>query len=113
MLEDYKEKQPLFYNYVSKMLDQSKIFHAYLIETKNVNYGFDIALSLSKSFLCPNNYKNNNNSNCSNCSICLNIDKNNYPDIKIIENDTKIIKKEQLLELQKEFSVKPLYGKYI
>lgn len=113
MLEDYKEKQPLVYNYVSKMLDQSKIFHAYLIETKNVNYGFDIALSLSKSFLCPNNYKNNNNSNCSNCSICLNIDKNNYPDIKIIENDTKIIKKEQLLELQKEFSVKPLYGKYL
>lgn len=113
MLEDYKEKQPLFYNYVSKMLDQSKIFHAYLIETNNVNYGFDIALSLSKSFLCPNNYKNNNNSICPNCSICLNIDKNNYPDIKIIENDTKMIKKEQLLELQKEFSVKPLYGKYL
>ncbi len=109
MLEDYKEKQPLFYNQVSKIIKSDKISHAYLIETNDCPYGFDIAMSLSKSFLCQ---KKNNNP-CSSCNICLNIDTNNYPDLKIIEADSKMIKKEQLLELQKEFSVKPLYGKYL
>jgi len=109
MLEDYKEKQPLFYNQVSKIIKSDKISHAYLIETNDCPYGFDIAMSLSKSFLC----QKKNNSPCFSCNICLNIDTNNYPDLKIIEADSKMIKKEQLLELQKEFSVKPLYGKYL
>lgn len=109
MLEDYKEKQPLFYNQVSKIIKSDKISHAYLIETNDCPYGFDIAMSLSKSFLC----QKKDNSPCSSCNICLNIDTNNYPDLKIIEADSKMIKKEQLLELQKEFSVKPLYGKYL
>lgn len=109
MLEDYKEKQPLFYNQVSKIIKSDKISHAYLIETNDCPYGFDIAMSLSKSFLC----QKKDNSHCSSCNICLNIDTNNYPDLKIIEADSKMIKKEQLLELQKEFSVKPLYGKYL
>ena len=109
MLEDYKEKQPLFYNQISKIIKSDKISHAYLIETNDCPYGFDIAMSLSKSFLC----QKKDNSHCSSCNICLNIDTNNYPDLKIIETDSKMIKKEQLLELQKEFSVKPLYGKYL
>ena len=91
MLEDYKEKQPLFYNQVSKIIKSDKISHAYLIETNDCPYGFDIAMSLSKSFLC----QKKNNSPCSSCNICLNIDTNNYPDLKIIEADSKIIKKEQ------------------
>lgn len=109
MLEDYKEKQPLFYNQISKIIKSDKISHAYLIETNDCPYGFDIAMSLSKSFLCPKK----EDEICSSCNICLNIDTNNYPDLKIIETDSKMIKKEQLLELQKEFSVKPLYGKYL
>ena len=50
MLEDYKEKQPLFYNQISKIIKSDKISHAYLIETNDCPYGFDIAMSLSKSF---------------------------------------------------------------
>ena len=44
MLEDYKEKQPLFYNQVSKIIKSDKISHAYLIETNDCPYGFDIAI---------------------------------------------------------------------
>ena len=51
MLEDYKEKQPLFYNQISKIIKSDKISHAYLIETNDCPYGFDIAMSLSKSFI--------------------------------------------------------------
>lgn len=110
MLEDYKEKQPLFYNYVTKILKDKKIGHAYLIETNGVNYGFDLALALSKSFLCKE--QKTKKKNCNQCTICSTIDVLNYPDLKIIETDTKVIKKEQLLELQHEFSTKALYGNY-
>lgn len=58
MLDEYKNNQPLFYNYAKKIIKRQKIEHAYLIETNEVSYGFDIALALSKSFLCPNNYMN-------------------------------------------------------
>lgn len=37
----------------------------------------------------------------------------NYPDLKIIDTSSKNIKKEQMLELQQNFSLKPLYGKYL
>lgn len=111
MLEDYKKDQPLFYNYAKKVLAEDKISHAYLIETNDVSYGFDLALALSKSFLCQNHFLNNKK--CKDCVICQNIDEGNYPDLKIIETDSKMIKKEQLLELQKDFSNKPLYGKYL
>lgn len=106
MLEKYLEEQPLFYNYVKKIKQENKINHAYIIETNGISYGFDIALSLSKYFLCEKNEK------CKDCSICLNIDNNNYPDIKIIETSSKEIKKDQILGLQHDFSTKPIYGKY-
>ncbi len=111
MLDNYKDKQPLFYNYTKRVIEENKITHAYLIETNEVSYGFDLAIALSKSFLCENHYFNSKK--CKDCSICNNIDNNNYPDLKIIEADGKLIKKEQLLDLQKNFSTKPIYGKYL
>lgn len=106
MLEEYKEKQTLLYNYIKKVKETNKISHAYIIETNGVTYGFDLALALSKYFLCEKNI-------CEECNICSNIDLGNYPDIKIIETSTKEIKKDQMIELQHAFSTKPLYGKYL
>ena len=54
--------------------------------------------------LCPYNYSNSDK--CVDCTQCKNIDKNIFQDIKIIEPDGLWIKKEQLDELQKEFSEK-------
>ncbi|MDD5980031.1 MAG: hypothetical protein PUC23_02855 [bacterium] len=111
MLEEYKEVQPQFFKYVEKVIKNNKLTHAYLIETNGLPYGFDIALALSKTFLCPKNKLKKEN--CEGCFICSNIEKGNYPDLKIIEADGKNIKKEQLIELQEEFKVKNLYGKYL
>jgi len=61
--------------------------------------------------LCPKNCLKKEKS--SKCNICSNIDKGNYPDLKVIEAEGKNIKKEQLLELQEAFKVKNLYGKYL
>ena len=105
MIEKYKEKQPLFYKEITKSKESNKLSHAYLIETNKVSYAYDLALDLVKFFLCDHDEKTF-------CDKCNNIDLGNYPDLKIIESE-KTIKKEQMLELQKLFSVKPLYGKYM
>ena len=43
-------------NKIVKILENSinnnKISHAYLIETNGVSYGYDLAISLAKFFLC-------------------------------------------------------------
>lgn len=111
MLNEYEEKQPQLYKYVEKVIKNNKLTHAYLIETNGLPYGFDIALALSKTFLCPKNCLKKED--CFECNICSNIDKGNYPDLKVIEAEGKNIKKEQLLELQEAFKVKNLYGKYL
>lgn len=107
MFVDYKEKQNAFYNMMLTTVKNNKISHAYLIETNGVSYANDLAISLAKFFLCNNSFS------CDDCDLCRNFDINNYPDIKIIETDSKIIKKEQMIDLQKDFSVKPVYGKYL
>lgn len=111
MLDKYKEKQPLFYNYVKKIILNNKISHAYMIETNNVSYSYDLAISFAKCLLCNNNYTNNDK--CKDCNICKNIDDNNYPDLQIVKTEKKEIKKEQILDLEEKFSTKPLYGKYL
>lgn len=107
MFEDYKEKQSAFYNYLTTSLKNNKISHAYLIETNGVSYAYDLAISLAKFFLCDNDHTSLS------CDFCKNLDINNYPDIKVIDSLTKVIKKEQLIELQNDFKVKPIYGKYL
>jgi DNA polymerase-3 subunit delta' len=42
--------------------------------------------------------------------ISKQIDDNIYPELKIIESQNGVIKKEQLIELQESFSVKPVLG---
>lgn len=106
MFEDYKKKQNAFYNYMAASLKNNKISHAYLIETNGVSYAYDLAISLAKFFLCENH-----DSTC--CDFCNNLDIDNYPDIKVIDSVTKVIKKEQLIDLQSAFKVKPVYGKYL
>jgi len=109
LIVKYKEKQPSFYNFINKSKENNKISHAYLIETNKVSYGFDLAKSLAKFFLCK---ENNNHKDETTCQICNGINNDNYPDFKVIDSE-KTIKKEQMIELQKSFSVKPLYGKYL
>ncbi len=110
MLESYKFKQNSFYNFITKVKKNNKISHAYLIETRGLSYGYDLALSMAKYFLCDNFCISN--VDCSSCKICDDIDNGNYLDLVIIDNEFTEIKKDQMLELQKIFSTKPVFGKY-
>lgn len=106
MLDEYIVEQEKVTKILKNSILKNKLSHAYLFEVNGYKNKKNLALAFAKMILCPNNYSNNNK--CVNCTQCKNIDKNIFPEIKIIEPDGLWIKKEQLDELQKEFSEKSI-----
>ena len=99
MLEDFKDNP--FYLYAKNI---NIYFHAYLFEVNNIEESFPLILAFSKTILCKNHYQDNKK--CGDCNKCLLIDKGYFEDLKIIEPITSIIKKEQIIELKNNFSLK-------
>ena len=64
-------------------------------------------LEIIKQIFCPEKY----NEECNKCNICNLINQQYLPSLVIIKPDGKTIKKEQILELKKQFSTKPIYTK--
>lgn len=106
MLDDYKEKQNIIYKILKQSIEQNRTSHAYLFETNGYKDAKEVAFAFAKALFCPHKYTNNQN--CKNCSQCQNISQNNFIELKVIEPDGMWIKKEQLDELQKEFSLKSI-----
>lgn len=102
MLEEFKESQIVAYTILKNALNKNKYAHAYIFEDKeNV-----CALSLARAFikeLLTANEKNKEN-------IIAMIDNDNHPEIKKINTDSLWIKKDQIKNLQEEFSKKPIFG---
>jgi len=98
MLDKYIYEQPILYKMLSNAIKNEKLSHAYLFETNNNSNSLDIIYSFVKEIMCPRNIS------CENCSICSRIDNGNYLDLKVINPDGMQIKKEQMSELQDEFS---------
>lgn len=97
-----------FIKYIDKIVVNKKISHAYLIEVDDYLNDSKYIFDFIKMILCECSYQN---LKVSQDKIISLIDSNNYPDIKVIEPDGNWIKKGQLLELQKEYSNKSLFGK--
>ena len=108
MLDDYKLNQPVVYKTLINSVKKNKFSHAYLFETHGYSRSLDLVLSFVKYILCPNSYSNC--LNCNGCNQCKTIDDNNYIELKIIKPDGLWIKKEQLTDLQQEFSKKAITG---
>ena len=99
MLDDFKENN--FYTYA---INLKKYYHAYIFEVDDIDKNFSLILAFAKMIICHNHFSNKDN--CKNCNICHLIDNNSYSDLKIIESDGITIKKDQVIELQKELSLK-------
>lgn len=110
MLDDFKDSQFVAYSLLTNAIKNDKLSHAYLIDANKFEKSFDFVLSFVKSILCKSHYVNSDN--CYNCNLCQRIQSNNYPELKIIESTGSVIKKEQLLELQNDFSLSSIEGKY-
>ena len=100
MLENYIDDQPIVTRLLLNSFDNNKLVQAYLFVSNDKSFLLDYAISFSKK-LITENYDE---------QICNMIDNNNYPELKIIKPINNIIKKEQLLDLQQSFQVKPTLG---
>ena len=103
MISDYKDNP--FYQYA---INLKKIYHAYLFEVEDIDASYEMILAFAKMIICKNHFVDN--SKCADCNICNLIDKNTYSNLKIIEPNGATIKKEQILELEKDFSFKSVDG---
>lgn len=108
MFDKYKTSQPIVCKILKKVVISNNYSHAYLFETNGYEKGFELAKEFAKMLLCPS--QNKENINCQKCYQCQTIDDNNFAELKIVNPDGSWIKKEQLNELQEEFSKKALLG---
>ena len=108
MLIDFKDKQELAYNLFVKDIENKCLTHAYLIDENNYADAYMFVMSFVKAILCDK-YSEDNHDNC--CSFCKRIDDGNYTELKIIVPDGMYIKKQQIIELQQEFSRSMIEGK--
>lgn len=90
-----------------KYYHENKISHAYLLETNNVDACFNDLKLLVKQIFCQDKYYDG----CSKCNICNLVDQGFLPSFVVIEPDGASIKKEQIVELKRQFSTIPLYTK--
>ena len=104
MLDDFILEQPIAYKTILNSVKSNKISHAYILESNGYSKVYDFALSIAKYLFCPHSYSNNKS--CKNCFQCSNIEKNDFMEIKIINPSGMWIKKNELEELQAEFSKK-------
>lgn len=108
MLEEYKDYEPIIYKQMKNALKKN-LSHAYLFDMNNNIYAEDMIFSFIKSILCK---EHTSVEEYNNCPKCKRINEGNYPELKKIVPEGQYIKKEQLDELQKKFSTKPLESNY-
>ena len=108
LLDDFVDDQSLCYSLIRNSIINNKLSHAYLIDGNNYEYAFDFVMAFVKTIICRSHYTNFDK--CGNCNICSRIDNGNYTEFKIIETDSMVIKKEQLLDLQNSFNLSSVEG---
>ena len=111
--DDFEDNQSVSYSLLKNSLLKEKLSHAYLIDANYNENAYDFIIAFIKMILCDHHYSNYFYSKCKDCNQCARIDNGNYPEIRIIEPEHLVIKKEQLLELQNDFSQTSIEGKYL
>ncbi|WP_099158917.1 DNA polymerase III subunit delta' [Virgibacillus ndiopensis] len=95
------EVQPLASRIITNSITKNRISHAYLIQGERGTGKEEIALLLAKDLFCEDK---KGVEPCQQCNACKRIASGNHPDVHWIEPDGLSIKKEQIDQLQKEFS---------
>ncbi|MBG9749672.1 DNA polymerase III subunit delta' [Bacillus thuringiensis] len=98
---ELQDVQPKVARILQNSIRKEKVAHAYIYEGNKGIGKYQVALLYAKTLLCNNG---SNSEPCHACKNCTRIDTGNHPDIIYIKPDGASIKKEQIEELQKEFS---------
>lgn len=103
MLEKYKDEFPNFCKQISLAIKEEKVSHAYLIEVGSYDNYMDVIESMIVDIL--------NQNNDADVDFKKMIDNNMYSDFFIISSqDSRWIKKEQILNLQSMYKTKSTYN---
>lgn len=105
-------KDTLTIKSLENSLKKNKLSHAYLFVGEDKNYNDKFILQFVKAIFCLNNDQQNFYS-CNNCTNCNNIMNDNYVDFYKIDTAGSTIKKEDILFLKSELTVKAFYNKKI
>lgn len=95
-------------NQILNSYHENKLSHAFLIETNNQ----ETCLVDLKKVLCAINCAQDYQENCNECNLCHLISVENLPSFVIIRPDGMNIRKDQIIELKRKFSTKPIYSKF-
>jgi len=85
-----------------RAVSADRLAHAYLFEGAEGIGKRLMALALVRAVFCQNS------TGCGECASCRKIDHNNHPDLHIFAPDGQYIKIDQIRELQRELSFRPL-----
>ncbi|WP_428910309.1 DNA polymerase III subunit delta' [Niallia sp. Krafla_26] len=100
--EELEKMQPVVLKMIRNSLIKKRIAHAYLFEGLRGTGKKEIGLLLAKSLFCMSPQEDV--IPCEECINCKRINHGNHPDIHIVEPDGLSIKKQQIQQLQEEFS---------
>ena len=94
-------------NILKKSLNNNTILHSYMFIGQSGIGKQMIAKEFAKMILCENFQENE----CNNCKSCIEFNSRNNPDFSYIEPDGKIIKIEQIRQMQTKIIEKPVNSK--
>lgn len=88
---------------LKRSIEQNNILHSYLfLGIEGIGKSL-FAKQFAKMILCQNDIKP-----CNKCKSCIEFENNNNPDFTIINNDEKVIKIDQIREMNKKITEKPI-----
>ncbi len=96
--------QPLAHKLISSLNKSKEFSHAYMLEMDNFDENEETIISFLKLV------SNDCEVSCK-CSNCLKIENYTHTEVKFIETQSLNLKKEQIIELQQEFTKKPINSK--
>lgn len=95
-----KENQPVVFKTFKNSLEAGKLFHAYLLSGQTGTPLLEIANFIARSILCdyPNPFA------CEECSTCRRMKNGNYSDFIIVDGKQNKIRKEDISNIEIQFS---------
>ena len=95
-----RQSQPKVVQLLENSLKKDRLSHAYLFEGEQGTKKFETAIYFAQMLLC----KNEDKKPCLECSNCRRIKNFIHPNVYVIQPEKNVIKKQQIQDLQVEFS---------
>ncbi|HZG73893.1 MAG TPA: DNA polymerase III subunit delta' [Chondromyces sp.] len=99
---NFKKLQPIVLRMLENSIKKNRVAHAYIFEGDQGTGKKEAAILFSKILFCEE--ADTEKGPCEACVNCKRIANGNHPDLHLVEPDGLSIKKQQISDLQKEFS---------